>query len=129
MARLLLDTHAFLWFVFDDARLSATAANAIADPRTEKLLSIASLWEIAVKVSLGKLDLGSSIEAFFASEIEGRELTVLPIANAHLIRLAALPFHHRDPFDRLLVAQALVEGLPVTTADPSFAAYGVTVVR
>jgi PIN domain nuclease of toxin-antitoxin system len=126
--RLLLDTHALLWFVFDDPRLSATGSAAIADPATEKVLSIASLWEIAIKISLGKLALGTSLDRFIATEIDGRELRLLAIAGSHLVRVADLPFHHRDPFDRLITAQALVEGLPIATGDSRFAAYGTTVV-
>src|SRR2546423_7936207 len=126
MSRLLLDTHTFLWFVFGDARLSHRAAEAVADPANEKLLSIASLWEIAIKVSIGKLELGMALDQFFASEVEARELEVLAITHAHLIRLAALPFHHRDPFDRLIIAQAAIEGLPIATGDPNFSPYGVT---
>lgn len=125
MNRVLIDTHAFLWFVFDDDRLSERASEAIGDVSTVKVLSIASLWEIAVKLSLGKLELGTSLDRFFAEQVDGRELDVLAIANAHLLRLAHLPFHHRDPFDRLLTAQALVEGIPIATADPRFAPYGV----
>ena len=127
MSRLLLDTHAFLWFVFDDERLSETVAASIADPAIEKILSIASLWEIAIKVSLGKLELGTSLERFFATEIEGRDLELLAITNAHLIRVAGLPFHHRDPFDRLIIAQAAIEGVPIATGDACFAPYGVMV--
>lgn len=127
MSRLLLDTHAFLWFVFDDERLSETIAASITDPAIEKILSIASLWEIAIKVSLGKLELGTSLDRFFATEIEGRDLALLAITNAHLIRVAGLPFHHRDPFDRLIIAQAAIEGLPIATGDPRFAPYGVMV--
>jgi PIN domain nuclease of toxin-antitoxin system len=124
----LLDTHAFLWFVFDDPRLSEVAAKAIADPEHEKVVSIASLWEIAIKTSLGKLELGMSLERFFATEIEGRELRILAISSAHLLRAAALPFHHRDPFDRLVIAQAEVEHLPIVTSDANFALYGATIV-
>jgi len=127
VSRLLLDTHAFLWFVFDDERLSETVAALIEDPAIEKILSIASLWEIAIKVSLGKLELGTSLDRFFATEIEGRDLELLAITNAHLIRVAGLPFHHRDPFDRLIIAQAAIEGLPIATGDSCFTPYGVMV--
>ena len=127
MTRLLLDTHAFLWFAFDDRRLSETAAAAIEDPAFVKILSIASLWEISIKVSLGKLELGTTVERFFAKEVEGREIELLGITTAHLIRLAALPFHHRDPFDRLIIAQAAVEGLPIASGDPHFAPYGIPI--
>jgi PIN domain nuclease of toxin-antitoxin system len=126
MSRLLLDTHALLWFVFGDPRMSDRASSMIEDVASEKVLSVASLWEIAIKVSIGKLDLGMSIDRFFATEIDARELSILAISNAHAIGVAGLPFHHRDPFDRLIVAQALVEGLTLITGDPSFAPYGAT---
>lgn len=128
MSRVLLDTHAFLWFAFDDERLSARAAEVISDASVEKVLSIASLWEIAVKTSLGKLELGTSLERFLTDEVEGRELEVLGIEHAHLVRVADLPFHHRDPFDRLLIAQAVSEGLSIMSIDPRFEAYGVNVI-
>jgi PIN domain nuclease of toxin-antitoxin system len=123
--RILVDTHAYLWFVFDDERLSPGASAAITDPSTTKLLSVVSLWEIAIKVSLGKLELGTSLDRFLSDQVEARELEVLAIAPAHLIRVAGLPFHHRDPFDRLLISQALVEGLPIVTGDGHFGPYGV----
>lgn len=126
MNRLLLDTHAFLWFAFADERLSRSACEAIEDPSVVKMLSVASLWEIAIKLSLGKLELGTSLDRFFHDEVEGREIEVLAISNAHLLRVAGLPFHHRDPFDRLLVAQALVEGLAIATSDAGLAAYGIS---
>jgi PIN domain nuclease of toxin-antitoxin system len=125
MNRLLIDTHAYLWFVFDDERLGPSASAVIGDAAIVKVRSVASLWEIAIKLSLGKLELGTSLDRFLAEEVEGRELDLLAIKNTHLIRVAGLPFHHRDPFDRLLIAQALVEGLPIATANPRFAAYGV----
>ena len=125
MNRLLIDTHAYLWFVFDDERLGPGASAAIGDAAIVKALSVASLWEIAIKVSLGKLELGTSLDRFLADEVEGREIDLLAIKITHLTRVVGLPFHHRDPFDRLLIAQALVEGLPIATADPRFADYGV----
>lgn len=128
MTPLLLDTHAFLWFVFDDERLSDAAANAIADPDREQTLSIASLWEITIKRQLGKLELGMELAGFFTETVQRRLLRLLPLELDHLTAYDRLPLHHRDPFDRLLVAQAAVLGAPIVTADPSFDAYGVDVV-
>lgn len=125
MSRVLLDTHAFLWFVFDDPRLSARAGEVFEDADVEKLLSIASVWEIVIKAQLGKLGLGMSLETFVRDLIEGRELTMLQIELGQLLTYGGLPLHHRDPFDRLLVAQASTLGAPVLTADPRFAPYGI----
>jgi PIN domain nuclease of toxin-antitoxin system len=121
----LLDTHAFLWFVFEDPRLSNRAGDVVEDPRIEKLLSIASVWEIVIKVQIGKLGLGMPLEQFVRDHIVGRTLVVLEIEMEHLLAYGALPLHHRDPFDRLLVAQAQTLNLPVVTTDPSFTRYGV----
>lgn len=123
MTRVLLDTHALLWFLFDDARLSARAVEIIEDARVEKVLSVASLWEITIKVQLGKLELGMPLDTFFADFVRGRELSLLPIDLPHLLAYGALPLHHRDPFDRLLVAQAVTLGVPLVTSDYAFARY------
>lgn len=125
MKRVLLDTHALLWFLFDDPRLGSRASAVIEDPAVDKLLSVASLWELTIKVQLGKLELGMSLEAFFEDFVRGRLLEVLPIELSHLLAYGALPLRHRDPFDRLLVAQAHVLRLPIVTVDRSFAAYEV----
>lgn len=128
MKPLLLDTHALLWLLFADPRLSNTAEAAIADPTTEKSISMASLWEIAIKTQIGKLRLGMELETFFINEIEGRTVTVIPIELRDLLAYSALPLLHRDPFDRLLVAQATCRNLQIVSADPQIAAYGVPVV-
>lgn len=123
MAALLLDTHAVLWSVGDVDRLSPTAREAIADGATSVYVSATSIWEIAIKRQTGKLrapdELTTSI--FEASFDE------LPISVAHAERAGALPLHHRDPFDRMIVAQAESEGLTVVTCDAQIAAYGVPV--
>jgi PIN domain nuclease of toxin-antitoxin system len=123
--RLLLDTHAFLWFIMGDGRLSSTARSAIETPDDEKLLSAGSLWEIAIKVSLGKLTLAEPFSQIIPRELVRNGFQVLPLNVAHPSVVAALPFHHRDPFDRLLFAQAQVESLPVVTSDSNFDAYGI----
>jgi PIN domain nuclease of toxin-antitoxin system len=125
---LLLDTHAYLWFVFDDPRISERAAAAIADPRTEPLLSIASLWEITIKRQLGKLDLGMELSTFLRRYVEHRRVTVLGVDLAHLVAYDQLPLLHRDPFDRILVAQAKCLETPIVTVDPHFRSYDVEVV-
>jgi PIN domain nuclease of toxin-antitoxin system len=127
VSAILLDTHALLWFMVDDARTSTRAKRTIADTRREKIVSVLSLWEIAIKQNIGKLVLGVGFDAF-VSDLETRDLTILPIRNAHLVAYAALPLHHRDPFDRMLVAQATVERCAIVTADPHFRAYDVDIV-
>lgn len=123
MRRLLVDTHALLWWLSDDASLSAAARAVIAEPAHEPLVSIASLWEIAIKRSLGKLSVPDELPRL----ISDAGFAWLAVEPAHAWRTRILPPHHRDPFDRLLVAQALDEHLPVVTTDATFAAYGVQV--
>jgi len=121
--KLLLDTHALLWFIGDDPQLSTTARENIENPAHEKFVSAASLWEIAVKLSLEKLKLPRAFNEVFPQQLEVNGFELLPISCAQLNQLAALPFHHRDPFDRLLIAQALAEGMTLVTRDPAFSKY------
>ncbi|NLX96743.1 MAG: type II toxin-antitoxin system VapC family toxin [Rhodopirellula sp.] len=121
----LLDTHAFLWFVLDDPQLSVPARTLIEDATTDVLVSPASYWEIAIKVRLGKLDLRSSYADFMHRGIVGNNFAVLPIEPKHTTLLTTMPFHHRDPFDRLLVAQATLEHIPIVSNDEVLDAYGV----
>ncbi len=123
--KLLLDTHAFLWFVLGDKKLSAAALAQILDPANEKFVSPATYWELAIKVSLGKYVLNEPYEEFMRRGLVGNGFRVLPIEPRHTAALVGLPFHHRDPFDRLLVAQALVEQVPVVSADAELDAYSV----
>jgi PIN domain nuclease of toxin-antitoxin system len=123
--RMLLDTHAFLWFVLDDPQLGRAARSAIEDDTNEILVSPASFWELAIKISLGKYTLVAPYERFWRDGIEGNDFAILPIAIPHTAALASLPFHHKDPFDRLLVAQAKVEKAPVLSGDASLDAYGI----
>jgi PIN domain nuclease of toxin-antitoxin system len=123
--RLLLDTHAFLWWVQDAPELSKKARASIANPDNECLLSLVSCWEIAIKVSLGKLTLPNPIERFVPEQLAANRFRQLDIGFRHVARVAGLTFHHRDPFDRLLAAQALEETLTMVTADPVFRRYGV----
>jgi PIN domain nuclease of toxin-antitoxin system len=121
---LLLDTQAFLWWVADDPRLSKRAARAIAG--TECLLSLASCWEMAIKASLGKLTLPGAVDRFVQEHLEVNGFNLIAISLEHVSGVAGLPHHHRDPFDRLLAAQALAEDLSIVSADPVFRRYGVT---
>jgi PIN domain nuclease of toxin-antitoxin system len=121
---LLLDTQALLWFVLDDSRLSATARESIVAAEMV-LVSPASLWEIAIKISLGKYALPIPFAAFWEQQLLINDFTLLPISVAHTARVADLPYHHRDPFDRLLIAQSLVEKIPVVSSDALFTDYGV----
>ncbi len=123
--RVLLDTHAFLWWVEDAPALSKRARSAISNPANECLVSLASCWEMAIKLSLGKLRLPGAIERFIPEQLSANAFRQLEISIRHVARVVTLPFHHRDPFDRLLAAQALEESCPIVSADRSFRAYGV----
>lgn len=124
--KLLLDTHSFLWFIGGDERLSLTARALIEDATNDVFLSVASLWEMAIKISLGRLQFAQPFETLISQQISVNRITVLNITISHTAKVAVLPFHHRDPFDRLLAAQALVEQMPIVSRDPEFDAYGVT---
>jgi PIN domain nuclease of toxin-antitoxin system len=123
---MLLDTHTFLWFVLGDPRLTANAKASIEELGNEKLVSPASYWEIAIKISLGKYTLSQPYEEFMERGIIENGFVVLPIELKHTAVLTTLPFHHRDPFDRLIIAQAMVEGIAVVSGDTAFDAYSVT---
>jgi PIN domain nuclease of toxin-antitoxin system len=122
--RVLLDTHAFLWWVSDDARLSVRARAAVLDA-SAAYLSVASCWEMAIKLSLKKLTLASPVERFVSEHLAANEFDLLPVDPEDIGRVARLAFHHRDPFDRLLAAQALTEDLAIVSADVVFRKYGV----
>ncbi len=125
--RLLLDTQALLWFCEGNAALSAAARSAIEDERNEKLVSHATAWEVAIKVRLGKLQLPIPYEDFFPGVLLSNGFRELIPDFRHYCELLMLPLHHRDPFDRLLLAQAKVEGLTLVTVDPQFHEYGVAI--
>ncbi len=118
--RLLLDTHVFLWWIDDAQPLSRRAREAIASAENECLVSVASCWEMAIKASLGKLELPAPIERFIPEQLQRLEIDF-----RHVARVATMTFHHRDPFDRLLAAQALEEGLTFVSAEPVFRKYKV----
>ncbi len=124
--RLLLDTHAFLWFIMGSVNLSVDARVLIETPTNERLLSVASLWEIAIKTSLGKLTLSAPFDELIPAQLKLNGIELLNIKVDHLSTLTTLPFHHRDPFDRLIIAQTLVEKLSIISLDGAFDTYGVT---
>ena len=122
---ILLDTHTFLWFVDDNPRLSETARILIESNDSQPFISMASLWEIAIKISLGKLQLKQPYEIFVPQQLAFNGIGVLNLSLEHTAALATLPFHHRDPFDRLIVAQAMIEEMPLVSVDPAFDQYSV----
>lgn len=123
--RVLLDTHVFLWWVEGDRALPAKARAALADRDNECLFSLASAWELAIKAALGKLRLAIPVRRYVTEHVAANGFRMLDIRMAHTGRVESLPPHHGDPFDRLLIAQALDEKLPIVTADPVFRDYGV----
>ena len=122
---LLLDTHAFLWFVWDDPQLSATAKGLIEDPANRKLVSVASCWEIAIKTGNGKLTLDAVTAVFVPRELARNGFDLLEISLAHAAGVETLPQHHKDPFDRLLIVQSQMECSPIVSVDLAFDPYGV----
>lgn len=123
--KLLLDTHALLWMSLDDSQLSDKARELIADLENELWLSPASYWEIAIKISLGKYELSEPLDQFVNREVSNNDISILPISTQHAQAVTTLPFHHKDPFDRLLIAQALTEGMTILSKDNQFDDYGV----
>lgn len=123
--RLLLDIHAFLWWISDVPELSKKARKAIGASENDGLLSFASCWELAIKLSFGKLTLPGTLERFVPEHMAWNGFTHMAIEFRHIARVSTLAFHHRDPFDRLLAAQAIEEDLPIVSADPIFQKYGV----
>jgi PIN domain nuclease of toxin-antitoxin system len=126
--KILLDTHAFLWALTGDKRLSKKAVRAYENPNNDFYLSSASYWEMCIKISLGKLKLIDDWQNVIAREMEHERIGWLGISKEHCHTVANLSFHHRDPFDRLLVAQALVENIPIMTGDNQFSSYAVEIV-
>jgi PIN domain nuclease of toxin-antitoxin system len=121
--RLLLDTHIFIWYILDIQRLTAKVRALIDDEDNEIILSTASAWEMAIKQSTGKLSFGMPFEMFITQQISLNKFNLLDIKIKHLTVVSTLLFHHRDPFDRLLIAQAMVEQIPILSADSAFDAY------
>lgn len=124
--KLLLDTHVFLWFIEGSPNLSGLARSLIENEQTQKFLSIASLWEISIKISMGKLDIGMTVTDLVEREILSNGILLLDIKIDHLDELAKLPFHHKDPFDRLIISQAMTEPIIVISKDNNFTHYPIT---
>jgi len=124
--KVLLDTHTFIWAITDERRLSPRARSLIAS--SELWWSIVSLWEAIQKAQVGKLSLPLPAGAFLTAELSSNHVRLLPVSLSHVLRIEELPLHHRDPFDRLLIAQSIEEGWPIITADPWFAHYPVDVI-
>jgi PIN domain nuclease of toxin-antitoxin system len=122
---ILLDTHAFLWFLDDDPRLSAAARVLIEADDSQPFISMVGLWEIAIKISLGKLQLNQPYETFIPQQLALNGIGILNLSVEHTAAIVSLPFHHRDPFDRLMVVQARIEKMTLVSADPGFDAYEV----
>ena len=122
---MLLDTHVWLWWLSDPERLGAQARQVIQNPDNAILLSAVSSWEIAIKCALGKLQLPEPPESFVPKRLARDDIRPLPIQHTHALRVSSLPLHHSDPFDRLLIAQAQIEDIPIITADPLFKSYDV----
>ena len=125
---LLIDTHCWLWWLTEPGRLRASALSLLNDGATKILLSAASSWEIAIKYSLGKLDLPQHPDEFIPVRLRRDRIQALAIEHSHALKTAGLPYHHRDPFDRLLIAQAMVLDIPIMTADPAFDPYAIEVI-
>lgn len=123
--KLLLDTHAFLWFIVGSPKLSKNARLLIEDLSNEKFVNVASLWEIAIKVSLGKMILTDTYENAVLNQISANGFKNLSVKDAHLSTLIKLPFYHRDPFDRLLISQATVEKFAIVSIDTAFDSYNI----
>jgi PIN domain nuclease of toxin-antitoxin system len=125
--RTLLDTHAFLWAIAGDKRMSQNARRIFVGP-SNLSISIASLWEILIKVQVGKLDIPRPAGPYVIDQLAENRIETLPINLDHLLAFERLPMHHRDPFDRILLAQAMEEGWPIMTADPVFKKYPIRVI-
>ncbi len=124
ITRLLLDTNAFLYFINNDSMLSKKAKDLL-ESEVDLLISAACLWEIAIKFSIGKLTLPDSFGNFIPSQIYKNDIQILPVTLPHLEKVSTLPFHHKDPFDRLIIAQSIVENLPIISSDGAFDLYGI----
>jgi PIN domain nuclease of toxin-antitoxin system len=123
--RLLLDTHTFLWFIDGDTALSPYARQLIEDRTNERLLSIASLWEMAIKASLSRLTLALPFTGLVAEHVHGNAIELFEILPRHLDVLTTLPFHHKDPFDRMIIAQSQAENIPILSRDSAFDDYAI----
>jgi PIN domain nuclease of toxin-antitoxin system len=122
--RLLLDSHTVIWFIEGNPQLGPIARSLIEDSGNEKWMSLASVWEIAIKLHIGKLSLGVSLPTYLSTQVAANGIQLLPISLPHILHTLQLPLHHRDPFDRLLIAQSLHESMPLVSADSVIDSYG-----
>jgi PIN domain nuclease of toxin-antitoxin system len=123
----LLDSHAFLWAISSQTKVSPRVRQIFTGPH-DLLLSVVSMWEILIKTQIGKLRLPSAAGEYLLKQMARNHIEALPVNLDHVLRVESLPAHHRDPFDRLLIAQSLEEALPIVTADPVFSLYPVTTI-
>ena len=124
--KILLDTHIFLWFIDGNSKLSSNARSMIENTSNERWLSVASMWEMAIKYSIGRLQFAQPFHVLIPQQLIQNNISLLGITFEHTALIATLPFHHKDPFDRLIIAQSIVDRIPVVSVDPVFTAYGVT---
>lgn len=125
--KLLLDTHSFIWWDEDPSKLGAASRRACSDPNNELVLSTARVWEIQLKRMVGKLTLSKPLRQWLEDQTRQNGLEMAPVQVEHILHLETLPFHHRDPFDRILIAQAQVEGWTLVSHDGAFLSYGVSI--
>lgn len=123
--KVLIDTHVFIWWTSDQTNLSPYVSNLLTDANTKAILSIASIWEMQIKSSLGKLTFKTALQELIEDEVKRNQIKLLPIDLSHIYALSNLPNHHKDPFDRLLIAQAINEGLTIVSIDEKFDSYNV----
>ncbi|GAB4580802.1 MAG: type II toxin-antitoxin system VapC family toxin [Anaerolineales bacterium] len=121
----LLDTHTFLWFIGGQTKLSRKVKELIEEPENQPYISIASLWEMAIKTSLGKVSLDQPLETLIPEQMSVNGIALMGLSFDHVVQVGKLPFHHGDPFDRMLIAQAMVEKMPIASVDGAFDDYGI----
>jgi PIN domain nuclease of toxin-antitoxin system len=126
--KLLLDTHTFIWWDSDPRKLSKTALSSCQNPDNTLILSVVSIWEMQIKLQLGKLQLNQPLPEIIDSQRQENNLQFLPVTIDHVLALDSLPFHHKDPFDRLLISQAIVENATLVSVDSRFTNYPVAVI-
>lgn len=124
--RILIDTHILIWFLEGSEELSESHRDLLINIENDVVVSIASLWEVGIKVGLGKLTLRNSLPEL-VERMGAEQIDILPIRPEHIVQVSILPFHHRDPFDRMIVAQAQIDGLDLISNDSKFASYGLNV--
>lgn len=124
----LLDTHVLLWIANDDSQLSKKTKNIFLNEKNDIFLSTASIWEMAIKISLRKLNVNEPLKNFIKTKVIGNKIKIINISVEHLFVLESLPFHHRDPFDRLIIAQSIIEKIPVLSKDTMFKKYDINLI-